>query len=212
MIFEQIRNGGDRNFGYLIGDEQSGLAAVVDPSYNPAGYVDRVRELGLTIRYVICTHSHQDHINGNDYIQEATDAEVVMYRDADYFYDTAVEDGDVIRLGNLELRIIHTPGHTDDGMCVLVENRLITGDTLFVGKVGGTDLDQGARRQYESLRRLMELDERVEVYPGHDYGVSPFSTIGHEKKTNPFIIQPSFEDFVALKKNWAEYKNQHGIA
>ena len=211
MIFEQITNGGDRNFGYLIGDDASKTAVAVDPSYNPALYIERSQALGLTLKWVICTHAHHDHVNGNDHIQENTDAQVVMYKDDEYFFDMEVEDGEILKLGELALHIIHTPGHTDDAICILVENKLITGDTLFVGKVGGTDLGEGARKEYESLCRLMQLDEDIEVYPGHDYGVKPHSTIGHEKKTNPFIIQPSFEDFVYLKEHWTEYKQEHGI-
>lgn len=212
MIFEQIDNGGDRNFGYLIGDAEAGVAGIVDPSYIPQTYLDRVAALNLKLMFVICTHSHQDHINGNDYIQERSDAEVIMCKDADYFYDRGVVDDEEIDLGMLRLKVLHTPGHSDDGICILAEKKLVTGDTLFVGKVGGTDLEDGARRQYESLHRLMVLDETVEVYPGHNYGASPWSTIGHEKATNPFLVQPDFESFVNLKKNWAEYKKLHNIS
>lgn len=211
MIFEQIDNGGDRNFGYLIGDAKAGVAAVVDPSYIPQTYLDRIATLQLNLKYVICTHSHQDHINGNDYVQEHSDAEVIMCQDADYFYDIAVADNQVIELGTLRLKIFHTPGHSDDCICILVENKLVTGDTLFVGKVGGTDLDDGARRQFESLQKLMTLDASVEVYPGHNYGARPWSTIGDEKTTNPFLLQPDFDAFVNLKKNWTAYKKLHNI-
>jgi glyoxylase-like metal-dependent hydrolase (beta-lactamase superfamily II) len=96
-------------------------------------------------------------------------------------------------------------------MCILIENKLITGDTLFVGKVGGTDLEEGARLEYESLQQLMQLDENLEVYPGHDFGAQPSSTIGYEKRNNPFILQPTLEDFVHLKANWVAYKAEHGI-
>ena len=135
-----------------------------------------------------------------------------MYQDAEYFFDIEVKDGDIFKLGALELRIIHTPGHCQDGMCILIENKLITGDTLFVGKVGGTDLEEGARLEYESLQQLMQLDENLEVYPGHDFGAQPSSTIGYEKRNNPFILQPTLEDFVHLKANWVAYKAEHGIA
>lgn len=211
MIFEQIRTGGDRNFGYLIGDEHHKVAAAVDPSYTPATFIERANTHGLRLQYIICTHSHGDHVNGNDNLQERTGAPVVMYTDAAFLYDIGVGDGDTLALGGLTLRFIHTPGHIADGMCILVENKLITGDTLFVGKVGGTDFDQGAREQYESLQRLMQLDEDIEVYPGHDVGLKPHSTIGDEKRHNPFLLQSSFESFVHLKRNWAEYKKQHGI-
>ncbi|MBM3265819.1 MAG: MBL fold metallo-hydrolase [candidate division Zixibacteria bacterium] len=212
MIFEQIDNGGDRNFGYVIGDPASKLAAAVDPCFIPEFYVSRIRALGFRLHYVVCTHSHQDHIGGNDYMHEHTDAVVVMYKDADYFYDLEVEDGQTLLLGELPLFILHTPGHSDDSMCIRAENNLITGDTLFVGKVGGTDLDRGARLQYDSLRRVMALEDDVAIYPGHDYGKTPTSTIGYERNHNPFILQPTFEDFVHLKQNWTEYKRKHNIA
>ena len=212
MIFEQIANGGDRNFGYLIGDENTKIAAAVDPSYTPEQYLERAKELGLEIKYVICTHSHHDHVNGNDYLIEHVGADVVMFRDAEYFFDITVEDGDVFKLGDLSLQAFHTPGHCEDSICLLVEDKLVTGDTLFVGKVGGTDLDEGARKEYDSLQRLMALDNAIEVYPGHNYGVKPQSTIGHERGTNPFLIQPTFEEFVYLKANWAAYKEEHEIS
>ena len=87
----------------------------------------------------------------------------------------------------------------------------MTGDTLFVGKVGGTDFGKGARQEYDSLKKLMKLDDDIEVYPGHNFGVKPSSTIGHERTTNPFILTHSFESFVELKQNWLAYKKEHGI-
>ena len=126
--------------------------------------------------------------------------------------DVPVDDGDTLALGELEVKFIHTPGHSDDHICVLCEDKLVSGDCLFVGKVGGTDLGDGARREYESLHnKLMVLPPETEVWPGHDYGVAPSSTIGHELETNPFLLRESFEDFVHLKANWIEYKRQHGI-
>lgn len=212
MIFEQIHNGGDRNFGYLIGDVESRVGAAVDPSYSPQKYLERAGELGIEIKYVICTHSHHDHVNGNDYLIENASAEVVMYKDAEYFFDITVEDGEVFKLGSLALQIIHTPGHCEDGICILIGRKLITGDTLFVGKVGGTDLGKEARKEYDSLQHLLTLDDDIEVYPGHDYGAKPHSTIGYERMNNPFLVQPDFASFVHLKANWAAYKAENGIS
>ena len=117
----------------------------------------------------------------------------------------------------MKLQIIHTPGHTGDSLCVLAEGpgavgKLVTGDTLFVGKVGGTGFGDDARAEYDSLHdKLMILSDDVEVWPGHNYGVEPSSTIGNERKTNPFLLRESFEDFVDLKRNWLQYKAEHGI-
>ncbi len=211
MIFEQVKAGGDRNFAYLIGDEGSKLAAVVDPAFNPEMLLERAERHGLTIQYVINTHNHFDHTNGNNRIIQKTGAKLVGFNVREPGIN--VKDGDELYLGELRLKVIHTPGHTPDGICILVENKLLTGDTLFVGKVGGTGYGRDARNEYDALHnKLMALPDDVEVYPGHDYGVAPSSTIGNEKKTNPFILQDSFESFLDLKKNWLEYKQKHGIA
>jgi len=211
MLFEQIRTGGDRNFAYLIGDEDSREAALVDPANDPGACVAAAEQRGLKVKYVINTHGHYDHIDGNEAVRRRTGAKVAAHESARHGHDIGVKDGEVLRLGKLKVRVLHTPGHTGDAICVLAEGKLMTGDTLFVGKVGGTDFGAGARREFESLERLMELPEETEVYPGHDYGVAPSSTIGHERETNPFLLRRDFRDFVHLKEHWAEYKAKHGI-
>jgi len=108
---------------------------------------------------------------------------------------------------------LHTPGHTPDSICLYVGDAVITGDTLFVGKVGGTDLGNGAKTEYDSLHeKLLILPDDTRVFPGHDYGTAPQSTIANERETNPFLAQPNFSAFVGLKQNWAAYKEEHGIA
>ncbi len=212
MIFRQINCGGDRNFAYIIGDEEAGVCALVDPAYNTEEILDETEQLGLTVRYVINTHDHYDHNGGNPIVSEKTGAEICLHEAAGTG-DVHLKDGDVIEVGNLKLNIIHTPGHTPDSICILAEDKLLTGDTLFVGKVGGTGLGEDARDEYNSLHeKLMKLDDSVEVYPGHDVGVQPHSTIGYERANNPFIQRDSFEEFTDLKKNWAQYKIDHGIA
>lgn len=211
MIFEQIRVGGDRNFAYLIGDETSKEGAVVDPSFNPELVLERSAAFGLAVKYLINTHGHIDHSNGNDHVMTQASPVFLAWGKPD------AGDGRTMSLGQVELTFLHTPGHTEDSLCVLARQagapgKLVTGDTLFVGKVGGTDLGEGARREYDSLhKRLMILPDDTEVWPGHDYGLAPDSTIGHERKTNPFLLRDSLESFVDLKRNWAEYKLQHGI-
>ena len=212
MIFQQIRAGGDRNFGYLIGDEETREAAVVDPSYSPERLIQAAKEHNLKIVYVIGTHAHGDHVTGNPAIRGKTDARIVMHTSSPGSVDIRVADGDTLKLGNLELKVIHTPGHTPDGICILVGDKLVTGDTLFVGKVGGTGTDEAARIEHDSLfNKLMKLNDAIEVYPGHDYGVAPTSTIGHERQTNPFLLRRDFKDFKSLKDNWLAYKQEHGI-
>ena len=213
MIFEQLKIGGDRNFGYLIGDEESRLGAVVDPAYNQEIIMKKVKEHNLSIRYIICTHSDYDHVGGNDVMKKKTNAEVVAHREVGpTIADRFVDDGDEIALGKLKLTFIYTPGHTADSICILAGDKLVTGDTLFIGKIGGTRSRKAAEFQYRSLHeKLMVLPEKTKVYPGHDVGVKPVSTIGDEKRTNPFLLQKSFEDFFYLKEHWAEYKAKHGI-
>lgn len=212
MIFQQIRAGGDRNFGYLIGDETSGESTVVDPSSLPEEFVQLASKHNLKIVYIINTHSHGDHTNGNSELKKKTGAKIIMHTSSPSPSDIKVSDGDIIKLGQLELKIIHTPGHTPDSICVLAENKLMTGDTLFVGKVGGTNTDDSAKIEFDSLfNKLMKLDKSVEVYPGHDYGVAPTSSIKNELETNPFILRNDFKDFKWLKDNWADYKLKHGI-
>ena len=213
MILEQLSIGGDRNFGYILGDEHKRLGAVIDPAYNQELIMKTVNSHGLSVKYIICTHSDHDHIGGNDIMKKRTGAPVIIHKEAgSAIGDRLVDDGDEITLGSLTLKFIYTPGHTADCICILVENKLITGDTLFVGKIGGTRSRKAAEYQYHSLHdKLMVLPDNTVVYPGHDVGVRPISTIGEEKRTNPFILQKSFEDFLYLKEHWAEYKAQHGI-
>lgn len=212
MIFQQILAGGGRNFAYLIGDEESGEAAVIDPSSFPKKLIQAAKKHNLKIIYVIGTHAHGDHTGGIPTIIKETGAKVVMHASAPGNADVNVEDGDTLKVGKLELKIIHTPGHTPDGICILLGDKLLTGDTLFVGKVGGTGTEEAARIEHDSLfNKLMKMDDDIVVYPGHDYGVAHTSTIGHERKTNPFILREDFKEFKWLKDNWTEYKLKHGI-
>jgi glyoxylase-like metal-dependent hydrolase (beta-lactamase superfamily II) len=211
MIFYQIDAGGDRNFAYIIGDKDGGKAALFDPPPNSDRYLKLLEQHKLQVEYVFITHGHGDHTWGVSEAVERYDAKVVGHKSMLLKLDAPVDDGDTLPLGELELQIIHTPGHTDDAICILCLDKLITGDTLFVGKVGGTDLGDGARKEWDSLHKLMKLDPKVEVWPGHDFGTAPSSTIGRELESNPFLLRETFEDFVDLKVNWIQYKKEHGI-
>jgi hydroxyacylglutathione hydrolase len=213
MFIKQILTGGDRNFGYVAADDKSGSAVIIDPSYDPAALYSVIRENGFTLQYVFCTHDHHDHTNGNSEIMRLSGIKPVVFGETESVSGLKVADRTEYPLGELVLKIIHTPGHTADSICVLVEDALFTGDTLFVGKVGGTSLGDDARQEYDSLHNgLLTLPGSTRVFPGHNVGVSNSSTIDDEKKTNPFLTQPDFESFLYLKKNWAEYKREHGIS
>ena len=213
MLVEQFRVGGDRNLGYLVADERTRLAAVVDASYSPERIVEFARDRGYEIRYVFSTHDHHDHTNGNHTMQDLTGVQALLFGDRDPGTGIEINDGAKLPLGDLEVVILHTPGHTRDAICILVDDAVFTGDTLFVGKVGGTDLSDGARIEYASLHeKLLSLPEETRVFPGHDVGVAPTSTIAHERETNPFLLLPDVEAFIDLKRNWQTYKREHGIA
>ncbi len=213
MKVQQFSTGGDRNFAYLVADEVSAEALVIDPSYNPAVIVRFAADHGFVIRYVFSTHSHPDHTNGNDAIARMTGLVPLLYGDSCSRTGIRVQDGAHFPLGSLQATIIHTPGHTPDSICILCGEALFTGDTLFTGKVGGTRTERESIEEYNSLHlRLMALPDETKVYPGHDYGSSSSSSIGRERRTNPFLLQPDIAAFLSLKLNWAEYKKQHGIA
>jgi len=198
MIFIQVLVETMRNFAYLIGDERTGLAAVVDP----AGAVERIlglaRDHGLKIIYIINTHSHSDHVAGSQELASAMGAKIVMHKRARATKHIAVEDGDVISVGELRIKVIYTPGHSPDGISLLVEDKLLTGDTLFIGECGRTDLPGGSSEElYRSLfGELVNLDDEFEVYPGHDYGNRPHSKLGYEKKHNYTLKPRSMDEFV----------------
>jgi hydroxyacylglutathione hydrolase len=212
MIFYQIPSGGDRNYGYLVGCEKTRKAAVIDPSTDPQPCNKKAIELGLKVLYVINTHSHFDHTGGNKFFKSKVGAKLVTHQSVSTG-DIQVGDGDTLPLGELTLTFFHTPGHTNDSICVLANGELMTGDTLFVGKVGGTSTREAAKVEFDSLNKLMNLEPGTRVWPGHNYGVKPTSTIKEEKETNPFILRlGNFEDFIDLKENWAAFKKEHGIA
>jgi hydroxyacylglutathione hydrolase len=201
MFFKQIKYRGD-NFSYIIADEKSGDAVVVDPSYNADIIINLAKRQGFKIKYVINTHQHQDHVAGNEAIKSSFGADIVAYALAKGRKDLEVQDGDMLRLTDIRITVIHTPGHTPDSICVLVDKKLLTGDTLFVGECGRTDLPGGSSSDlYDSLfHKLMPLDDAIEVYPGHDYGPKPSSTMGVEKRTN-YTLQPRSRDaFIEFMK------------
>jgi len=191
------------NFTYVFGDEKTGEAAVVDPGHDVERILRQVQLLKAHLKYVFNTHSHGDHTAGNTKIKEKTKAKVVMHARAPLPKDIAVEDQDSLRVGRLVVKVIHTPGHTPDSICLLVDNKLFTGDTLFVGECGRTDLPGGSSEDmYHSLfGRILSLPDDIEVYPGHDYGERPCSTIGHERKTNYTLKNRTLEEFIQFMKN-----------
>jgi glyoxylase-like metal-dependent hydrolase (beta-lactamase superfamily II) len=215
FIFEQIRTGGDRNLAYLIGDRDAKVAALVDPSYDPKAVVERANVQGLRVDYIINTHGHSDHTNGNAKAKKLTGAQTAAFRDSSVKPNLPLDDGQVLSLGSLSLETIHVPGHCDDHILIyLAEQRIaMTGDHLFVGKIGGTGTEAAARTQYVSLQKMLDrLPDDVTIWPGHDVGCRPSSSIALEKLTNPFLIRMlDIDEFLQLKREWATYKAEHGL-
>jgi glyoxylase-like metal-dependent hydrolase (beta-lactamase superfamily II) len=214
LVFEQIRTGGDRNFGYLLGDRDSLQAVLIDPSYTPDALVQRAADQHLSIACIVNTHGHPDHINGNARAVELTGAPVAAHPACPARPSLPLSDGQELAVGGLRLHILHTPGHCGDHLVVYEPTwrLLVTGDLLFVGKVGGTPNDEDAATEWRSLRRVLEtFPDDGTVWPGHDYGVRPSSTIGLEKATNPFLRCEGLASFLSLKKEWASFKLRHGL-
>ena len=207
MIFTQIPVGPMQNFVYLIGDESTKEAVVIDAGWDIDEIIRNAAESKLKINKIILTHSHFDHVQKVNELIGKTRADV-------YFHESefdeisrliknssakiiTLKDNEEIKVGKIKIKIIHTPGHTKGAVCLLFDNKLITGDTLFVGAIGRTDLPGGdAIKLFESLQKLKKLDDKIEIYPGHDYGEAPFSTIGGEKKSNPYFMCKTKEEFL----------------
>ena len=197
MLFKQIKYRGD-NFSYIIADETSREAAIVDPSLNQDVLMKFIKDQKLKLNYIIDTHGHGDHTAGNDDLKRASGAQIVTHKISEVRKDVSVEDGNILKLGKIIIKVIHTPGHTPDSISLLVDGKILTGDTLFIGECGRTDLPGGnPADMYHSLfDKLGKLDDKIEVYPGHDYGPRPSSTIGEQKRTNYVLEKRTLEEFL----------------
>ena len=195
-------------FAYLVGDPITGDALVIDPADNVRGILDVAKKNKLNINYIVNTHGHVDHIGGNADMQKLTGAKIIVHEDDAVMLtstpaamlrmfgavqsppaDILVKDGQTLSVGNVELKVIHTPGHSPGGMCLYTPGYVFTGDTLFVEAVGRTDLPGGSwQTMFNAIKtRLFTLPDDTIVMPGHNYGRMPTSTIGHEKQYNPFV-------------------------
>ncbi len=217
MIFHQLHNEESGCLSYLVGCPRVGEAVVVDPGRDRIDeYLRLARRRGLRITRIVETHTHADHISGHRDLAALTGAPILLHRSSRAVFDhLGLEDGEEIRIGDVVLKVLHTPGHTPDSLCLLVTDQargadpwfVLTGDTLFIGDVGRPDLGgaQAAADLYESLRRaLLPLDDSVEVYPAHGGGslcgramsFKAASTIGFERRFNPALAPQSRAQFV----------------
>lgn len=208
MYIKQMSVGSMNVCCYVIGCEKTKKGAVIDPGGDDERVISAIKKAGLDIQYIINTHGHPDHVCGNERIKAATGAEIVMHEDDAQFFakaevkqyfsmlglkesppvDKLVKDGEVLRVGDLEIKVLHTPGHTPGGACFYCAPDLFTGDTLFVGGVGRTDFPGGDTATLVKAinQKLLVLPSSTVVWPGHGYG-GDSSTIGIEKESNPFL-------------------------
>ena len=200
MFFRQVKNLGD-NFSYIVADDDSREAAVVDSSYNADEIAVILKSKNFKLKYIINTHGHSDHTAGNAELRAEFGGQTVANESSKPTPDVAVADGEIIVIGVIRIKVIHTPGHTQDSICLLVDDKLLlTGDTLFVGECGRTDLPGGdSTSMYDSLfNKLLMLEDDVKIYPGHDYGSKPYSTIGEERVSNYTLKPRSLTNFISF--------------
>lgn len=189
------------NFTYILVDEETGEALVIDPSWDLEKIFYTLKKNSWKLEYIINTHSHFDHVLGNEQVAAATGAKIIQHNTSPLEKQIPVDDGETIKLGKIQIRVLYTPGHSKDSICLVANEEMVfTGDTLFVGNCGRTDLpgSDPAEMYHSLLDKVATLDESLIVYPGHDYGPTPTSTIDAQKKTN-YVLQPrSKKDFLAF--------------
>jgi hydroxyacylglutathione hydrolase len=204
----QLPVGQMQNFCYLVGDPSSGEGVVVDPGFEGQKILEAARQAKIQIKFILNTHCHFDHTGANKDIKSATGAQIVIHReDAKYLKhftpppaDVEMEDGQMVELGKMGFKFIHTPGHSPGSCIIVVDGSVMTGDTLFVGSIGRCDLPGGSPEEmYQSLKtKVIPLPKESLIYPGHDYGSTPTSTLGRELKENPYLNSPSLDAFIGM--------------
>lgn len=205
MPIEQLKVGFD-NFSYVIYSPARRKAALVDPGVDATAALQFLSTKDLILEYLIATHHHQDHTGACARIKRTRSLcrMVASAEDGSHLEiptDLVVADGSVLHVGDVTVKVLLTPGHTEGGICLLVDGKaLITGDTLFIGDCGRTDLPGGSPQvMFDTLRKkLMALPDDLVVYPGHDYGPAPSDTLGNQKRTNKCLLASTYQEFTAI--------------
>ena len=192
-----FKGGYDSNFSYIFYDDDSREAVIIDTALEPSLLLNFIREKKLKLLVAIIMHSHFDHVVGYDYYREHK----ISLAASEHFrqeVDLHLKDNDTLRLGKHQLNIIATPGHIYDCICILVDGKLFTSDTLFIDGCGRCDLaGANVKDMYDSLyNKILKLPDDTIIYPGHDYGAVPFATLAAQKQTNYYLQARSREEFV----------------
>jgi glyoxylase-like metal-dependent hydrolase (beta-lactamase superfamily II) len=196
----QVPAGEMGNFSYLVYCPASGRGLAVDPSFAPDSLLAAAAERGVTIDILVNTHGHRDHIAGNGRIIEATGARLAAHPLDVTGADIPLSEGSILNVGEEKVEVLHTPGHTPGSIVLHPPGALLTGDTLFVTCVGRADLaGSDPAALYHSLCRLAAFPPGTRIYPGHDYGSRPVSTIAFEREHNPYLQCPDLESFLHLR-------------
>jgi glyoxylase-like metal-dependent hydrolase (beta-lactamase superfamily II) len=196
----QIPVAGADNFSYLVICPQSGKALGVDPGISPESMLTVIRERELTLEVLANTHGHGDHIAGNGEVLRVTGAKLAASLIDVPGAETALNEGSQLKIGSIMVDVLHTPGHTPGGLVFNPPGALITGDTLFVTRCGRADFPgSDPEAMYHSLMRLAAYPPDTKVFPGHDYGPRPHSTIGYEREHNEYLKCPDLESFIKLR-------------
>jgi hydroxyacylglutathione hydrolase len=196
---EQFLVGEMDNFTYIIIDEKNRNSIIVDPSWDLEIIFDFLNKNKLDNKFIINTHSHFDHVLGNEQVVKTTGAKIIQHKASPLKKDIEVNDDESIKFGDSQIKIIHTPGHSGDSICLIINDKIIlTGDTLFVGSCGRIDLpgSDPVQMYYSIYNKLINLDENLIVYPGHHYGSTKTSTLRDEKKSNFVFKFHNREEFL----------------
>ena len=205
MIFKQVFDEKSSTYTYIIASAKGREAVIIDPVIeNVESYISILNELELKLVKVIDTHIHADHVTGASKLKQSTNCSTIMgeHTPADTV-DIKLKDDDIIKIDQLEIKAMYTPGHTSDSYSFLMNKYLFSGDTLLINGTGRTDFQNGSSKDaYNSIfNRLLKLPEDTILYPGHDYNGKESSTIGNEKKFNPRLQVKNVDEYVDLMSN-----------
>ncbi len=212
LYLKQMEIGPMENFVYLIGSKKTREVFVVDPAWQVDTVLRTAREEDLKIKGALISHYHFDHTNGIEELLEAVDCPIYVNKNdmayLDFSHDNIkpVDNGHKLKLGDMQIECMHTPGHTPGSQCFLCDGHLVSGDTLFINACGRTDLPGGDPEQlyYSLTQKLMKLDDATVLCPGHNYADRPTATMADQKKNNPYLICDSLQNFLRFRTGVSE--------